>query len=360
MARPRLLFAPPLTEEEQIVRAFSDIGPVIAAGSPDERRRPLGASRLYLRDELWEESVTQLVRSAGSVVIRISDRSRVAPPSMLSLAGGPGLTKGLQWEVATVPRDVRPEQLLFLVAASNEGYGNFWSAVHEALPQGLPNTCGAKDRAGRVRAVIGFDSIGPVFPFLLVRHEFFSLQSLPVYHRRSGETTCAPEAGASQPWWSCLAGILATVLFALLLIVLAVAGARAMFGSPVPASQVKVFTAPDGAAVPLLTLRVPIMPAGRIRWSENVPVRVTIDVTGTAQYVLATTQSADTRIFIQNTVENGGSSRSSGTVCPSSVNDVRLPRQGPPPRGARLPASFPTAGVDTFPLARLPRRSNRN
>jgi hypothetical protein len=32
---PRLLFAPPLTEEEQIARAFKDVGPVIAVGSPD-------------------------------------------------------------------------------------------------------------------------------------------------------------------------------------------------------------------------------------------------------------------------------------------------------------------------------------
>jgi hypothetical protein len=346
---PRPLFAPPLTEEEQIVRALTDIGPVIAVGAPDEGRTPLGASRLYLHGEQWETQVTQLVRSAGAVVIRISENSRVAPQSMLGVGAGPGLTQGLKWEVTAVPLHVRPDQLLFLVSAGDEGYGNFYSAAHHAFPHGLPSSCSGEDRAGRVRALIGFDDDWEPHLFPLCRWDTSSFR-----FARYPFTTAIREKLVAlrrnrpprSPWLSLAAGIVATLLSIFLL---AFVGSLSR-GPFVPASQMMVMIPPSAVAVPLLSARVPsIGVPGTVPGlvaQANVSVRVTIGITGAVQHVVAQTQNANAAGFVQNTVRNwrfqpvlrNGRPIQASTIFVYPLRVVSTGR-APPPRSPQPPRS---------------------
>jgi hypothetical protein len=55
------------TEEEQLAKALREIGPVVAIGKPGERLPRLGANRIYVRDEDWQEQVLSWFARAALV-----------------------------------------------------------------------------------------------------------------------------------------------------------------------------------------------------------------------------------------------------------------------------------------------------
>jgi hypothetical protein len=73
------------------------IGPFLAVGKPGERLAPLGAARLYVHDDEWQQTVVSLVEKAAAVVLQ------------------PEMSRGAVWEVELVGQKVDPRRLLLLV-----------------------------------------------------------------------------------------------------------------------------------------------------------------------------------------------------------------------------------------------------
>jgi len=84
----------PTTLEERLCDVLKDSGPVVAIGKPGEAYPELGASRAYVDDDAWQETVLHLMRKSQLVVFR---------------AGESG---GFWWEVQVAVREVRPQNLL--------------------------------------------------------------------------------------------------------------------------------------------------------------------------------------------------------------------------------------------------------
>jgi len=97
---------PLASREEQMVEAFSEVGPVGAIGKSGERLPELGAVRLYLSDAEWQSKVLELMGRARLVVLRA------------------GLTPGFWWEVQRSAQ-LAPEKILFLVELSDHQYAAF-------------------------------------------------------------------------------------------------------------------------------------------------------------------------------------------------------------------------------------------
>jgi hypothetical protein len=87
------------TEEEQLVVALRESGPVVALGRPGERLPRLGAQRVYVEDAEWRQQILSWFARAALVVIHIP-----AKP-----------TEGLTWEVEHVLGSVALDRLVFLV-----------------------------------------------------------------------------------------------------------------------------------------------------------------------------------------------------------------------------------------------------
>lgn len=85
------------TEEELLARTLNDFGPVVTIGKPGEDLRQLGAARMYVSDQEWQEKVSSLVGNARLVVLRL------------------GQTEGFWWELEHAIRQMNPHQLIVLV-----------------------------------------------------------------------------------------------------------------------------------------------------------------------------------------------------------------------------------------------------
>ena len=136
-----------ITEEEQLVKSFSSIGPVIAVGEPNEQLPPLGASRLHFRQDEWQPGVQKLLREGALVAIR------------------PGsFSPGVRWEIQQALSHVPPQRLVLIVggrAGKNQDsdLARFATEINPMLPRPLP-TSYSKRRLytlGTVRAFVRFD-----------------------------------------------------------------------------------------------------------------------------------------------------------------------------------------------------------
>jgi hypothetical protein len=88
-----------MTNEELLTSLFQDIGPVIAIGDPNESPDPdkslpiIGASRIYLKEEKWQNTVERLMSISQYVIIDM------------------GTTPGLLWEIGVAAKQVAPSKL---------------------------------------------------------------------------------------------------------------------------------------------------------------------------------------------------------------------------------------------------------
>jgi hypothetical protein len=95
------------SREEEIAPSLRSIGPFIAVGKPGDRLAPLGAARLYLRDEEWHEKVAKLMSAAAAVIIQ------------------PEASPGAKWELSIVARAVDPRRVLMLVPNPSTRPGSY-------------------------------------------------------------------------------------------------------------------------------------------------------------------------------------------------------------------------------------------
>lgn len=68
------------TEEEILVVSLKKLGKAVAIGRPGEKAPPLGAKRIYVSDDQWQDKVRELSTDARLVIFRL------------------GETEGLKWE----------------------------------------------------------------------------------------------------------------------------------------------------------------------------------------------------------------------------------------------------------------------
>jgi len=118
------------TEEEQLCRALSELGPFITIGRPGEKLPELGAARFYVSHEEWQDRVRELMNRSQLVVLRV------------------GQTPGFFWEVQRAAQSIAPQKLVFLLPYSPDIYEQFRSLAADSFPRGLPEFDGGPSLAG--------------------------------------------------------------------------------------------------------------------------------------------------------------------------------------------------------------------
>lgn len=146
------------SEEEQMVAALREAGPVFALGKPGERLPRLGASRVYVDEAEWRQQVLSWFGGAALVVMHIP-----ASP-----------TDGLVWEIEQGLQLVERDRLVFVVTSSA---GADWLAqrLGERIPDTLPSL-------GSGRGPYG-SRVSGILHFACGRPEFRRLIKPPVFHR---------------------------------------------------------------------------------------------------------------------------------------------------------------------------------
>jgi TM2 domain-containing membrane protein YozV len=98
----RFLWTAAFSVEQELATVMNRVGPMIAIGKPGEALPQLGAARLYVDDDHWRSTITDLMKRARLVVV---------------LAGG---TANLQWEIDQAAALVSRQRLIFIVPPSVE------------------------------------------------------------------------------------------------------------------------------------------------------------------------------------------------------------------------------------------------
>lgn len=111
--------------EEELAAVLHGIGPVVAIGRPGEPLPELGAARLYVSHDAWQQAVGNLMRQAGLVVVRV------------------GASPGVLWEVdqalTHVPRDRLVLAMIGNVPPVPEIVDRLSAALGAPLSQALPD-----------------------------------------------------------------------------------------------------------------------------------------------------------------------------------------------------------------------------
>jgi hypothetical protein len=111
---------PARSEEDLFARAFAKVGSLVAIGDPGEPLRQVGAARIQVRGESWQQVVSELMGRARLVVLRC------------------GEGQGFWWEVELALRTLEPEQVLLLIPFDREGYERFRGRAQQYVPAALP------------------------------------------------------------------------------------------------------------------------------------------------------------------------------------------------------------------------------
>ena len=98
-----LFWASAASAEHELVRAVRSLGPVIAIGAPGTTVPPLGAARLRVSDDHWQDVVAELVRSAQLVLLRI------------------GSSVGFFWELEHLVSTADPRKVLIFLPKEDRG-----------------------------------------------------------------------------------------------------------------------------------------------------------------------------------------------------------------------------------------------
>lgn len=122
----RELFTSGGSPEEELVNLCQKVGPCIALGKPGEKIPSLGAARLYVEDEKWQETIVDYLQKSQLVVLRV------------------GSTEGLIWEINTIIETLNPQKLLLFLAEKKATirkkiYEQFVTITSSYFPKPLPD-----------------------------------------------------------------------------------------------------------------------------------------------------------------------------------------------------------------------------
>jgi len=108
------------SEEEVLADVVRGIGPMIAIGRPGEKLPQLGAARVYVSNEEWQQRVHEFLDKASLVVLRL------------------GETEGFWWEIEQSAKKLDPRRLVLLAPLGQEEYEKFRTRAAKYFPRGLP------------------------------------------------------------------------------------------------------------------------------------------------------------------------------------------------------------------------------
>ena len=175
------------SEEEALVEALSDIAPVYAIGDPKDDKSPLGASRLYVSDDEWKNTVEYLAQRAQVVVLRL------------------GRTDSFWWEVRMALSKIDKQKILFVIPES-DSLDSILVLSKYLLEQNVDmskvKTSVAKKPFGSISSFIYFNEKGEACSSNFVAYRFTSLllsyanmlrSSLADFRKRFGLVTEAPK-----------------------------------------------------------------------------------------------------------------------------------------------------------------------
>ncbi len=134
----------PVTLEEIVAEQFAAFGPVLAVGKPGQFLPPVGAGRLWLKDERWQKGVHILLEECQYVVM------------VLGRAHG---QDGLAWEIEQIKDlDLLSKLVLVVPPVSEEEAEARWGRYNELLdgrlPPYEPYTCFAGPGPGGVWSLV--------------------------------------------------------------------------------------------------------------------------------------------------------------------------------------------------------------
>ncbi len=109
----------PLSKEQKLTELMTKNGPVIAVGRLGEKLPQLGAARVYISNELWQESVKMYMSQCKLILIRA------------------GKTSGLKWELKEIINSIDPEKVL-IYFPNQRNFLSFRGWANKLLPKSLP------------------------------------------------------------------------------------------------------------------------------------------------------------------------------------------------------------------------------
>jgi hypothetical protein len=113
--------------EHRLVLAVSDIGPLVAIGKPGEKLPPLGAARIYIRDDAdWKRVVIELIAASRAVFLRV------------------GRGEGFWWELKHVVANCDPCKVIICLPQRNRARTYAYLRAHseDIFPRPLPEKAG--------------------------------------------------------------------------------------------------------------------------------------------------------------------------------------------------------------------------
>lgn len=133
------------SEEEILVEVLSDIAPVYAIGDPKDKKMPVGATRIYVEDSQWKETVSIMAEKAVAVVLRL------------------GKTDSFWWEVDMVLKHIPLHKIMFIIPES-KSFNNIAQLYNILLelnikPSSLNLTTEHKSN-GSISSILFFDNEG--------------------------------------------------------------------------------------------------------------------------------------------------------------------------------------------------------
>jgi hypothetical protein len=135
------------SQEEDLVEALGDFGPVVAIGRPGENLPTLGAARMYVDDDHWKDRVSDLLAEASIIVLVTGD------------------SPGLLWEVAQTIELEKPSTLILFITNSKSTYAAYVAMTSHLFREPLPPIDHVFKRLGffdrmlgvQIRAMVTFD-----------------------------------------------------------------------------------------------------------------------------------------------------------------------------------------------------------
>ncbi len=113
------------TLEQELQAGLVDYGPMVAIGRPGEKIQTIGAERLYMREDRWQEQVEMLLRAAQIVIWQSGD------------------SKGAMWELAALVRQADPQRILLVIPSPAKRPSRFQALrplINAVLPKDLPDS----------------------------------------------------------------------------------------------------------------------------------------------------------------------------------------------------------------------------
>ena len=150
------------TEEEYLVDILKDFGPCIAIGQPGEKLPSLGAARMYLADDQWQDKVKELLTSSTLVALRA------------------GKTKNFLWEVEQSIKSIDPRKLILLIPRKGNIYSEFHKLASRSFPRSLPENIGDPDLFLGIASLYGYIYFDDDWTPHFTRFEF----RIPYWQRR--------------------------------------------------------------------------------------------------------------------------------------------------------------------------------